>query len=588
MHDLVIAVGFLNVVVFAALGVIAVWQWRRRDRAQERWIAAAFGSLGLIVLLGLVVPESPSGFAEHAVQRLEIVALVVFPFLLYRFATAFEPPSMRLRVLVGSLTAAMVVWTLALTDIPGPDDPRPTWFWVYVAGFVVHWTVLSVVAALRLWRAGAGQPSVARRRMQFLALAVSMITLAIVLVAASDDPDSRAAQASTLIGFLSGCCFLLGLAPPQLVRMAWRRPELDRLQTAVRELITLAATPEEVATRVVGPTADIVGAQAVAVRDGDGHVLATQNVGPETLAALVAGTTPEGREVVHVEARGASLVVWSSPYAPYFGADELQLLTTLAALTGIALDRVRLYAREVEARVQLERLNHLKTNFVALAAHELRTPVTTIHGFVTTLNHLGDRLSEDQRDELRLALEQQTTRMALLVEQLLDLSRLDADAIEIRPQRLDVRERVDEVVAATAGVQAAEIGVDVDAGLEVTADPAAFERVLTNLVTNALRYGAAPVTVIAAQTDRHFRLSVEDHGGGVPPEFVPNLFERFARARSATEHVSGTGLGLAIARSYARAHGGDLVYEPAPDGGARFTLVLPNGRTRVPADGEAG
>ena len=580
MHDLVIAVGFLNVVVFGALGVIAVWQLRRRNRAQERWIAVAFGSLGLIVLLGLVVPDEPSGFLEHAVQRLEIVALVVFPYLLYGFTTAFEPPSLRLRVLVGSLTGAMVVWTLALRDIPGPDDPRPPAFWVYVVGFLVHWTVLSVVAAWRLWRAGERQPSVARRRMQFLALAVAMITIAIVLVAASDDPDSPAAQASTIVGFLCGCCFLLGLAPPQLVRVAWRRPELDRLQAAIRDLITLATTPEEVAARVVGPTADIVGAQAVAVRDGDGRVLATQNVGPETRADLDAGLTPEGRDIVTVEGQGASLVVWSSPYAPYFGADELQLLTTLAALTGIALDRVRLYTHEVETRVQLERLNDLKTNFVALAAHELRTPVTTIHGFVTTLNHLGDRLSKEQQDELRLALEQQTTRMALLVEQLLDLSRLDADAIEIRPQQIDVRERVDEVLASAAGTRAGEVDVDVDAGLEVTADAAAFDRVLSNLVTNALRYGAAPVTVIASQTDRHFRLSVEDHGRGVPPDFVPNLFERFARARSANDHVSGTGLGLAIARSYARAHGGDLVYEPTTGGGARFTLVLPNESAR--------
>ena len=98
MHDLVIAVGFLNVVVFAALGVIAVWQLRRRNRAQERWIAVAFGSLGLIVLLGLVVPDDPSGFVENAIQRLEIVALVVFPYLLYGFTTPLsQPPSTLLR-----------------------------------------------------------------------------------------------------------------------------------------------------------------------------------------------------------------------------------------------------------------------------------------------------------------------------------------------------------------------------------------------------------------------------------------------------------------------------------------------------------
>ena len=75
-------------------------------------------------------------------------------------------------------------------------------------------------------------------------------------------------------------------------------------------------------------------------------------------------------------------------------------------------------------------------NFVALAAHELRTPVTTIHGFVQTLHHLGDRLDDAQQAQLRTALEQQTVRMASLVEQLLDLSRLDAEAVEVRPQRI--------------------------------------------------------------------------------------------------------------------------------------------------------
>jgi signal transduction histidine kinase len=97
--------------------------------------------------------------------------------------------------------------------------------------------------------------------------------------------------------------------------------------------------------------------------------------------------------------------------------------------------------------------------------------------------------------------------------------------------------------------------------------------------SNALRYGAPPVTVSAEQTDHHLRLAVEDCGRGVPPEFVPDLFERFSRAGVSHDRTPGTGLGLAIARSYARAHGGDLLYEDAKPHGARFLLVLP-------ADGE--
>ena len=164
--------------------------------------------------------------------------------------------------------------------------------------------------------------------------------------------------------------------------------------------------------------------------------------------------------------------------------------------------------------------------------------------------------------------------MAGLIEQLLDLSRLDAEAIDIAPERINVRDQVWEIVAALAPDPAA---VDVAIGAETIAlaDRSALERIVTNLVTNAFRYGAPPVTVRAEQTDRHFRLSVEDCGRGVSAEFVPNLFERFSRSEGSRPGTVGTGLGLAIARSYARAHGGDLLYEDASPHGARFMLVLP-------------
>jgi two-component system sensor histidine kinase MtrB len=243
-------------------------------------------------------------------------------------------------------------------------------------------------------------------------------------------------------------------------------------------------------------------------------------------------------------------------------------------VTGLALDRVRLYQQEPETRLQLERANEVKSNFIALVAHELRTPMTTIHGFVTTLYHLGDRLDEGQRAAVRDALIKQTDRMARLVEQLLDLSRLDADAIDIVPEQVQVRDQVVEIVRTVApDPQAVEVEVPADA--VATVDRNVLERVIGNLITNAFRYGAPPVTVSAERTDHHLRVSVQDRGRGVAPEFIPDLFERFSRSEGSRASATGTGLGLAIARSYARAHGGDLVYEDAVPSGAVFRLVLP-------------
>ena len=92
-----------------------------------------------------------------------------------------------------------------------------------------------------------------------------------------------------------------------------------------------------------------------------------------------------------------TLVVWAGPYSPFFGTEEMDLLRSLGALTSLALDRSSLFVREREARLALERADELKTNFIALAAHELRTPVTSVHGVVNTLDRLGDRISERDR-----------------------------------------------------------------------------------------------------------------------------------------------------------------------------------------------
>jgi two-component system, OmpR family, sensor histidine kinase MtrB len=309
-------------------------------------------------------------------------------------------------------------------------------------------------------------------------------------------------------------------------------------------------------------------------RGAGGRVIATHGIEPERGERLPGWDEPH-EHVVRIEIPTGELVVWTTPYAPYFGTEELRLLRTLGALTGLALDRARLFAREREARAALERADELKTNFVALAAHELRTPVTSVVGFVETLVRREEELPAAVRDELQQALLQQSRRMRNLVEQLLDLSRLDAEAVKIRPEPLDVRRRLEEIVAAAAGDRTGDVRIAVPPELEAMIDPSVFDRIVGNLVVNALRHGEPPVSVGAEHRDRHFRLSVEDRGSGVPIEFVPQLFERFARSEAARAHAVGSGLGLAIAASYAKAHGGDLLYEPAEPHGARFELVLP-------------
>ncbi|MFL5953914.1 MAG: sensor histidine kinase [Gaiellaceae bacterium] len=563
MDALVTALSIVTSVIFAALALVGLRRWRDRRDITAGWIACAFLSLGLIVTVGRLVPAHPHGFAEKALQRIEIELLVLFPYLMYRFATAFVPPTRQLQRVVALLTAGLTIWTFALPRFPASGEPRSTGFLAYRIAFLVHWPVLSVVVTVRLWRAGRQQPSVSRNRMRMLSFASAALTVAIVGTPFATDQASFSAAVVQVLAIASGVGFLLALDPPQPVRAYWRQREQLRLQEAIRSLMTLATTRAEIAQRVLGPSADLVGAKAATVLDGDGNVLAEQ------------ATPTDGEKPVRVTQPGATLLVWTSPYAPFFGEDELRLLDTVAALLGIALDRVRLFEQEHESRVALQRANELMTNFVALAAHELRTPVTTVHGFVQTLNRLGDRLSEEQKDELRVALEQQTARMASLVEQLLDLSRLDAEAVEVRPQQLDLRERLQEVVQVAAGARIADVQVTVDGPVEAVVDPSILDHIVTNLVTNALRYGKAPVRVRARVERGTVHVSVEDSGPGVAHEIEETLFDRFTRAGVSRDRVAGTGLGLAIAHAYARAHRGDLRYERGQPTGARFVVDLP-------------
>jgi signal transduction histidine kinase len=247
-----------------------------------------------------------------------------------------------------------------------------------------------------------------------------------------------------------------------------------------------------------------------------------------------------------------------------YTADDLELLQLVAQRVALAIERARLHE-------EMLLLDQLKLNFVAIASHELRTPATSVYGVLATLVQRGDQLSEETRESLLRTGFEQGERLRALLEDLLDLSRLDAAAIRIEPRPLVLRSVLAEL-AANSVPSDADVRLDVASDLAVVADPIVIDRVVSNLLINAVRYGRPPIVVTAEQRDRHLRIAVEDGGAGVAEPLRPRLFERFARGETAT----GSGLGLAIARAYARAHGGDLVYDPR-DGGARFELLLPRG-----------
>lgn len=247
---------------------------------------------------------------------------------------------------------------------------------------------------------------------------------------------------------------------------------------------------------------------------------------------------------------------------------ERDLLNTIGVVVATLLEKELL-------REEARRLDAAKTQFIAFASHELRTPVQAVYGVLATLHHRGSELEQQQLRHLRATAFAQADRLRHLVDQLLDLSRLDGGALSLRPASTHIRSLVEEVVLLVAQQRAVDVEVAVRDDLEAVLDRGAVDRILSNLLGNALRYGAPPVRIEAEQNDRHIRLRVLDAGPGVDTRFVPQLFDRFTRINQSGSTPEGSGLGLAIARSYARAHGGDVLYRPNEPHGACFELVIP-------------
>lgn len=255
--------------------------------------------------------------------------------------------------------------------------------------------------------------------------------------------------------------------------------------------------------------------------------------------------------------------------------EELEILTALGRISAVFLAKADEYGALERSLEELQQLDAAKSDFISIASHELRTPIAVVHGITSTLHLRGPELRGEQIVELRATLFGQTTRLTELVDQLLDLSRLESGSVTITPERFRPRDRLDGLLPQLVPDRLEDINVAVEPELELFTDPHAIDRVVSNLVLNALRYGEPPVCV-RNLTNGGIHLIVEDCGHGVEPDFVPRLFERFSR--STVSHAlgeRGAGLGLSIARSYAQALGGDLTYEPVDPTGARFALILP-------------
>ncbi|SDS34636.1 sensor histidine kinase [Actinoplanes derwentensis] len=220
---------------------------------------------------------------------------------------------------------------------------------------------------------------------------------------------------------------------------------------------------------------------------------------------------------------------------------------------------------------ELSDANQLQADMIGMLGHDVRQPLTNLLAHLTELTDAWDDTDERTR---RADLNRATAaahRLATLVDDILTMARLDAGAIVCQPRTLLLATAVQEV----AGQIPEDIAVDIDLDRYVDIDPFHLRQILTNLIGNAVKFGRPPFGVTAATTENETTVSVYDYGEGVPDEFVPHLFERFARATAGiATRRPGTGLGLYLVRRLAETNGGTLTYRHHKPQGACFTLTL--------------
>ncbi len=253
------------------------------------------------------------------------------------------------------------------------------------------------------------------------------------------------------------------------------------------------------------------------------------------------------------------------------------------AMERLAEERSRALAEEQRLVEQLREVDFAKTEFVAVASHEFRSPLAAILGVISTLRTHGDGLDPLLKSELLDGAATQAGRLARLVEDLLTVSRIENGALALDLQDVDVEELVQDAVRAS-GMEAVT-SMDLGGVERVRCDPDRIVRVLTNLLDNARKYSPAGalVSLSVGEEGDWVRFAVRDHGSGIPPEERDRVFHRFRRL-SDRPKTPGAGLGLYIAMCLVEAHGGSIRVEEAQGGGAEFVFTIPGAPSGAKAD----
>jgi signal transduction histidine kinase len=555
-------------------------------------IALFFGALAL-VFFNAALSQFNILPSSRALALLNTVLVLSLSYLVIRLVADFMPTPPMVLWLAGAL---FVISSVSMAVFP---PPRPTWLTLLI---VIAFVSFQLYAAAAFFRARMRSTGVTRRRMQAVTLGSTFLGAA-VLMAGLQFLAAGFQSLAQVFTLLSGFSYYIGFAPPDILRRAWQEPELRAFLGRAAALPRLPTTQAILQSIADGAAAALgVDHSTIGLWDAAAQLLRfplapelpayplTANMPAlDVLRTQQAGFTPAffdpttrqtyaivAAPITAGEQRLGVLVAYTTS-APIFASEDVALLRLLADQAAVILESRALIdeAARVQAR---EHVTRLKDDFLSAAAHDLKTPLTTLVGRTQLLERQIMRSPTKPIDLAAIqTLVREAQRLKRLVQELLDAGRAE------QGQLVGVRAPINlstlaEAVRGRHDSARHPCTLEAEAVVMATVDEPRIAQLLENLVENAVKYSpdGGAIAIRVWHTDQQIHLTIADHGIGIPPSDRAHIFERFHRGRNVDDRrFAGMGLGLYLCHAIVEQHAGQISVADTIPQGTTFHIVLP-------------
>jgi len=583
---------------FVVLGVAVAISWARHRDRSNGFLALAIVLLSVVSLLGRV--PALLKFTVPLLTQIDLVLFVGSAYALLRFRGSLIPVSQRWHVVAVTAIALSLLGFFVTEIVVATFRVSPTIELPAALVLLAVWAAVVVEPTVRFWLVARSLPPVQAWRLRSLSLAFGgIVAILAFAIGAGALVRNQAVQLVIQLVVLAIVPLLyVSFSPPSWLRREWRAAEEEGLRAFMQDLLLLNEDQAALAGRALDWAMRLVGGSSAVAFDGQGTPIAARDVDPmaireirDSLAQLPDGVsrlTVAGVDRTALALPFASLgdrgrlVVLAGPFTPGFGADEMNRVQQFMSAVVAALDRGRLLERLKQANVRLEEANRHKSVFLASMSHELRTPLNAILGFSELLiDSNNGQFPPATRKRFLEQIHSSGKHLLGLINDILDLSKIEAGQMELRLQTIAVAEVVTQVASTIeplAAQKKIELRIAEGSAGDITADAGKLKQMLLNLVSNGVKFTpeGGMVSIEARRLEDTVELSVTDTGIGIAGGDQERVFHEFQQVDSGVARTQpGTGLGLTLTRRFARLHGGDVRVSSEPGKGSVFTITLP-------------